>query len=72
MSTTTSETLKIAKPRFDGDKVLAVTCVVIPLIGLVLFFLYPMVTVLLRSLTTTDGTYGCSQVDFGVQRVILC
>ena len=58
MSTTTSETLKIAKPRFDGDKVLAVTCVVIPLIGLVLFFLYPMVTVLLRSLTTTDGTYG--------------
>ncbi|WP_050527079.1 ABC transporter permease subunit [Pseudorhodobacter aquimaris] len=44
--------------RLDSDKVLAAACVAIPLIGLTLFFLYPMATVFLRSITTADGSYG--------------
>lgn len=47
-----------AQRRFDGDKLLAVVCVAIPLIGLMLFFVYPMVVVFLRSITTPDETYG--------------
>ena len=46
--------------RFDGDKALALVCVGVPLIGLVLFFLYPMAIVFLRSITTIDGEYGLS------------
>lgn len=42
----------------DSDKLLAAVCVLIPLIGLTLFFLYPMVIVFLRSITTADGGYG--------------
>lgn len=42
----------------DSDKLLAAVCVLIPLIGLTLFFLYPMVIVFLRSITTADGSYG--------------
>jgi iron(III) transport system permease protein len=46
--------------RFDGDKALALVCVGVPLLGLVLFFLYPMAIVFLRSITTADGAYGLS------------
>lgn len=42
----------------DSDKLLATACIVIPLIGLTLFFLYPMGVVFLRSLTVPDGSYG--------------
>ena len=41
----------------DGDKLLTLVCVGLPLIGLVLFFLYPMAVVFLRSVTVDDG-YG--------------
>lgn len=44
--------------RFDGDKLLATVCVVIPLIALTLFFLYPMFTVFERSITLADGSLG--------------
>ncbi|MYM56834.1 ABC transporter permease subunit [Thalassovita mangrovi] len=42
----------------DSDKLLTLVCVGLPLIGLLLFFLYPMAIVFLRSLTTADGSYG--------------
>lgn len=44
--------------RIDADKLLTVACVVIPAIGLVLFFLYPMAIVFLRSITVPDGSLG--------------
>ncbi len=42
----------------DSDKALAAICVIVPLIGLFLFFIYPMIIVFIRSITTPDGTYG--------------
>ncbi|MCJ8339732.1 MAG: ABC transporter permease subunit [Pseudomonadales bacterium] len=44
--------------RPDGDKLLTIACLVIPLIGLTLFFLYPMFTVFMRSITLADGGLG--------------
>lgn len=46
-----------ARRQLDADRLLTLVCVGLPLIGLVLFFLYPMVIVFLRSLTVDDG-YG--------------
>lgn len=46
------------RAAIDSDKLLAWVCVLIPLTGLVLFFLYPMAIVFLRSITTPDGGYG--------------
>jgi iron(III) transport system permease protein len=43
---------------FDGDKLLTITCVVIPLVALALFFLYPMYIVFIRSITLPDGGLG--------------
>lgn len=45
------------RKRLDADRLLTLVCVGLPLLGLVLFFLYPMVIVFLRSLTVDDG-YG--------------
>ncbi len=42
----------------DGDRVLTALCVGLPILGLLLFFLYPMAIVFLRSITVADGTYG--------------
>lgn len=42
----------------DGDKLLTIFCVVIPLISLALFFLYPMYIVFMRSITIPDGSLG--------------
>ena len=55
-----AQTANRAAPRqgIDGDKLLTLLCVGLPLIGLLLFFLYPMVIVFLRSLTTAEGSYG--------------
>ncbi|TNF12983.1 MAG: ABC transporter permease subunit [Rhodobacteraceae bacterium] len=41
----------------DGDRLLTLVCVGLPLLGLVLFFLYPMGIVFLRSVTVGEG-YG--------------
>lgn len=55
-----AQTARPASPRqaIDSDKLLTLVCVGLPLIGLLLFFLYPMAIVFLRSLTTADGSYG--------------
>ncbi|CAN0108548.1 unnamed protein product, partial [Chrysoparadoxa australica] len=45
------------RPQFDADRLLVLVCVGLPLLGLTLFFLYPMVIVFLRSVTVDDG-YG--------------
>ena len=42
----------------DGDKLLTIVCVVIPLISLAVFFLYPMYIVFMRSITIPDGSVG--------------
>lgn len=46
-----------ASRRADADKLLTLVCVGLPLLGLALFFAYPMVIVFLRSITV-DGAYG--------------
>ena len=42
----------------DSDTLLAIACIAVPLIGLILFFLYPMAIVFIRSITVSDGSYG--------------
>ena len=42
----------------DGDALLAALCLGLPVLGLVIFFLFPMVIVFLRSITEGDGSYG--------------
>lgn len=49
--------VQTARRGVDADRLLTVVCVGLPLLGLVLFFLYPMVIVFLRSVTVEDG-YG--------------
>ncbi|MEQ8254585.1 MAG: ABC transporter permease subunit, partial [Roseovarius confluentis] len=43
--------------RFDADRLLTLACIGLPLLGLILFFAYPMVIVFLRSITVGDS-YG--------------
>ncbi|MEP5805597.1 MAG: ABC transporter permease, partial [Roseobacter sp.] len=57
-SRTTDASVPARDRRVDSDRVLIAACVIVPLIGLVLFFLYPMSIVFLRSITTQDGSYG--------------
>jgi len=49
---------RLSTNRFDGDKLLTITCVLVPLIALTLFFIYPMFTVFVRSITLEDGSLG--------------
>lgn len=59
MTETAASQFQVTRPnRWDSDKRLTVACIALPLVGLVLFFLYPMVIVFLRSITIPDGTYG--------------
>ena len=59
MTETAASQFQVTRPnRWDSDKLLTVACIALPLVGLVLFFLYPMVIVFLRSITIPDGTYG--------------
>lgn len=44
--------------HFDGDRIIIAACVGIPLIGLILFFIFPLFQVFLRSITEADGTVG--------------
>lgn len=46
-----------SRQSLDADRLLTLACVGLPLIGLILFFAYPMVIVFLRSITVADG-YG--------------
>ncbi len=43
--------------RLDADRLLTAACVGLPLLGLILFFAYPMIIVFLRSITVGDS-YG--------------
>jgi len=42
----------------EADKAFNVACVIVPIVGLALFFIYPMIAVFLRSLTAPDGSIG--------------
>lgn len=56
---TAPSTVSASRRRFfDGDKFFQAVCIGLPLLGLVLFFAYPMVIVFLRSITESDGGYG--------------
>lgn len=46
-----------AQRRIDADKLLTFACIGLPLLGLVLFFAYPMLIVFLRSITVGED-YG--------------
>ena len=54
---TTEQAVTPSRKQFDSDRLLTLACVGLPLLGLVLFFLYPMLIVFLRSVTVDDG-YG--------------
>ena len=44
--------------RPDADALFVAACIGLPLIGLLLFFVYPMAVVFLRSITQADGSIG--------------
>lgn len=44
--------------RIDGDSLFIAACIGLPFLGLLLFFVYPMVIVFLRSITQSDGSLG--------------
>jgi iron(III) transport system permease protein len=53
--------MTIALPRrraVDADRVLLAVCLGVPLAALTLFFLYPLATIVLRSLAEADGRFG--------------
>ena len=54
---TTGTMVQATRKGVDADRLLTFVCVGLPLLGLVLFFLYPMAIVFLRSVTVQDG-YG--------------
>ncbi len=47
-----------ASSAFNFEKVLVWTSLIIPLIGLIIFFFYPLLQVFIRSITQADGTFG--------------
>lgn len=51
-------TLPLYNKRFDADRVFAMISLSIPVIGLLLFFVYPLTIVFLRSVTEADGGMG--------------
>ncbi|WP_370312722.1 ABC transporter permease subunit [Sagittula sp.] len=54
-----SDTIRVQARRkpLDADRLLTAACVGLPLLGLILFFAYPMLIVFLRSITVGDS-YG--------------
>ncbi|MFW2541786.1 ABC transporter permease subunit [Primorskyibacter sp. 2E107] len=49
------ETSAPARRALDADRLLTALCVGLPLLGLIVFFAYPMLIVFLRSLTVEEG-----------------
>jgi iron(III) transport system permease protein len=47
-----------ARRIFDTDRLFVAACIGVPLVGLLVFFAYPMVIVFLRSITEGDGSFG--------------
>ena len=52
--------MTIALPwrRVDADRLLLAVCLGVPLAALTMFFLYPLATIVLRSLVEADGGFG--------------
>jgi len=44
--------------RVDADRLFLAVCLVVPLAALGLFFVYPLTTIVLRSVSEADGGYG--------------
>ena len=57
MTTTRTTTIARAKSGLDADRLLAWLCVGLPAFGLLVFFVYPMVIVFLKSITDMDDAY---------------
>ncbi|MGO4572450.1 ABC transporter permease subunit [Microvirga sp. 2TAF3] len=53
-----SATAAPAKREFDIDRLFLALCLAVPLVALLLFFAYPLATVVLRSFTQGDGSIG--------------
>lgn len=55
-----TDAARMSAPRraWDADRIFIAVCIGVPLLGLLLFFVYPMAIVFLRSLTQSDGTLG--------------
>ena len=47
-----------ARRFLDADRLFLAACIGVPLLGLLVFFAYPMVIVFLRSITQGDGSFG--------------
>jgi iron(III) transport system permease protein len=49
-----------ATPRrlFDADRLFLAVCLIVPLLALLLFFVYPLATVFIQSVTQPDGNVG--------------
>ncbi|MBN2752346.1 MAG: ABC transporter permease subunit [Rhodospirillaceae bacterium] len=62
MTTIVDSTTTFARPRRPRlaltDRLLLAICIGVPLIGLALFFIYPLTTIAIKSLTTADGSLG--------------
>ncbi len=59
MSVVEKAVVPVARRRgWDGDRLLIAACVVVPVLGLLAFFVYPLSQVFLRSITEADGGYG--------------
>jgi len=44
--------------RVDADRLFLTVCLLVPLAALALFFVYPLATIVLRSVSEADGGYG--------------
>ncbi|MBF9233743.1 ABC transporter permease subunit [Microvirga alba] len=53
-----SATAAPARREFDTDKLFLGFCLIVPLAALAIFFAYPLLTVVMRSLTESDGGIG--------------
>ena len=51
-------TLALPWRRVDADRLFLAVCLLVPLAALVLFFLYPLATIALRSVSEPDGGFG--------------
>lgn len=58
MGTRGMMTLALPWRRLDADRLFLAVCLVVPLAALGLFFVYPLATIVLRSVSEADGGYG--------------
>ena len=51
-------TLAVRRSGLDPDRVFVAACLIVPLAGLAVFFVYPLATMVERSFTEADGAFG--------------